>query len=287
MKKFIFLTLTLILCLTTTGCFKSDTMEDIDIYTTVYPIEYIVSRLYENNAYIDSIYPDGVIPNEYKLTKKQVKDYSKAELFIFNGLVDEKNYVTDFFEYNKDIKIIDSTRSMEIINRTEELWLNPSNLLMIAQNIKNGFNEYITNHYLKESIETNYEKIKIELSNLDADISLVASNASNKSIIITDDLFLFLFKYGFNVISLDSDTATEKTISDATKLIKDEVVSTIFAPNGEELNDIVNLIVDETNVKINYLHTLSTITSQERKNKKDYISIMKENIELIKEEVYK
>lgn len=287
MKKILCIALAFLMCITTSGCFKNDTMEDIDIYTTVYPIEYIVTRLYEDNGNIDSIYPDGVIPTKYSLTNKQIKDYSKADLFIFNGLVDEKNYVGDFFKYNKSIKIIDSTRSMEIENRTEELWLNPSNLLMIAQNIKDGFNEYITNHYLKESIEANYDALKIELSNLDADFNLAASNATNKTIIVTDDLFLFLSKYGFNVVSLDIDTVTEKTIADATNLIKDGKSTTIFATSGEDLNDIVLLIQEETNVKISYIHTLSTITSQERNNKKDYLSIMKENLELIKEEVYK
>ena len=56
---------------------------------------------------------------------------------------------------------------MEISNRAEELWLNPSNFLMIAQNIKNGFDEYLSNHYLKTAIDDNFDKLKIEVSNLD------------------------------------------------------------------------------------------------------------------------
>lgn len=285
-KKIISLFLILVISISMTGCFKSDTMEDIDIYTTVYPIEYIVDRLYGDYSNIYSIYPDGVIPKEYKLTNKQVKDYSESHLFIFNGLDEEKEYVTEFFSYNDNIKIIDSTASMEINYRAEELWLNPSNLLMIAQNIKNGFEEYITNHYLKENIAKNYEALKLELSNLDANLSLVATNATNKNIIVADDLFLFLSKYGFNVISLDSDTATEKTISTAKDLISSGQSNAIFAPTNEELNDIVASIVEDSKVEISYFHTLSNISSQERNNKKDYMTIMKENIEMLKEEVY-
>jgi zinc transport system substrate-binding protein len=287
LKKILCFVVSLFIALTSTGCFKSDSMEDINIYTTVYPIEYIVNRLYGEYGKVTSIYPDGVIPTEYKLTNKQIKDYSSADLFVFNGLIDEKKYVTDFFKYNKNIMIIDSTASMEIANRTEELWLNPSNLLMIAQNIKNGFDEYVTNHYIKNNIETNYDALKLELSNLDASISLVVENASRKDIIVTDDLFLFLSKYGFNVISLDSDTTNEKTISQAKALINSKAATTIFAPNNEELNDVVKSIVEDTGVKISHLHTLSNITEQERNNKKDYITIMKENIEALKAEVYK
>lgn len=287
LKKILCIVTILIISITSTGCFKSDTMEDINIYTTVYPIEYIVNRLYGKYSTITSIYPDGVIPTEYELTNKQVKDYSTSDLFIFNGLVDEKNYVTDFFEYNKNIMIIDSTASMEITYRTEELWLNPSNLLMIAQNIKNGFDEYVTNHYIKNTIEANYDALKIQLSNLDANISLVVENAASANLIVTDDLFLFLTKYGFNVISLDSDTATEKTISQARALITSGSSTTIFAPNNEEFNDVVQSIIGDTGVKVSYLHTLSNITGAERSNKKDYLSIMNDNIEAIKTEVYK
>ena len=43
MKKLL-LTFICIFCLS--GCFKRDSMENINIYTTIYPIEYITNRLY-------------------------------------------------------------------------------------------------------------------------------------------------------------------------------------------------------------------------------------------------
>ena len=59
-------------CLLTTGCIKRDSLEDIDIYTTIYPIEYITERLYGDHSNIYSIYPDGVEVKDYVLTDKQV-----------------------------------------------------------------------------------------------------------------------------------------------------------------------------------------------------------------------
>lgn len=275
-----------VLTIFTTGCFKRDTMEDITIYTTVYPFEYVTNYLYGENSTILSIYPDGAVISDYELTDKQIKDYSKSELFIFNGLNDEKEYVTKFFKHNKDIKIIDTASSMEIDNRDEELWLNPSNLLMLAQNIKRGFNEYINNHYLKNSIEEKYEELKVEISNLDARMSSILDDANNNTIVVSDDLFLFLTKYGFNVISLDKDTITDKNIQEAKNLIKNKKISYIFVPNNEEVSKTINSLIEGTNVKLSYVHTLSTITETERNNKKDYISIMNDNIELLKNEIY-
>jgi len=276
----------LMMIFVSTGCFKRDTMEDITIYTTVYPIEYITNYLYGENSTVLSIYPDGVTVFDYELTEKQIKDYSKSELFIFNGLNNEKDYVAKFFEHNKNIKIIDTASSMEFDNRVEELWLNPSNLLMLAQNIKRGFEEYINNHYLKNSISENYEQLKLDISNLDARMRSILNDAKENTIVVSDDLFLFLTKYGFNVISLDPDTVTDKNIKEAQNLINNKKISYIFVPINEEVSKTIEGLIENTEVKLSYIHTLSTITETERNDKKDYITIMNENMELLKNEIY-
>ena len=45
--------------------------------------------------------------------------------------------------------IMDANFGMEIQYGIEELWLNPSNLLMISQNIKNSLDELIDSKYIK------------------------------------------------------------------------------------------------------------------------------------------
>ena len=284
MKKIIKLFSILLLSLNMTGCFKSDTMEDITIYTTVYPIEYITNRLYSDYSDIHSIYPDGVNVNEYTLTNKQIKDYSDSELLIFNGLNNEKDYVTKFFKNNKRIKIIDATNSMEINYEAEELWLNPSNFLMIAQNIKNGFDEYLTNNYIKNTIETNFKNLKLEVSNLDATLTNSLENATTKNIIVANDALLFLQKYGFNVMSLDEDSITEKVIAETKDLLARGSSTTIFALNTDEVEDYLKEKLDMEEVNITYLHSLSNISEEERNNKENYLTIMSDNINIIKAE---
>ena len=55
MKKKFLIILLLLTSLTMTGCFKRDSMEDINIITTYYPIEFITTKLYGNNAIVKSI----------------------------------------------------------------------------------------------------------------------------------------------------------------------------------------------------------------------------------------
>lgn len=288
MKNFSKIIFAFIILLTSNGCIKRDNLEDIDIYTTSYPIEYITNRLYGEHSTVKSIYPDGIIIDDYTLTEKQIEDYSNASMFIFNGLANEKNYVAPMFEHNKKIKIIDTTLSMDYENDVEELWLNPSNFLMLAQNIKIGFGEYINNHYLKNEIEENYEELKVEVSNLDAKIKLMVESSTNKTIVVSDDLFKFLEdKYGLTVISLEeNDTLTDKTKADVTNLITSGQINYIFTLQNEEVNSTINEIKTATGVELLELKTISNLTEDERKNKDDYFTLMNYNIDLLKEELY-
>ena len=286
MKKIICF-LCLVSCFLLTGCIKRDSMEDITIYTSVYPIEYITNRLYGENSTIGSIYPDGIIYSKYTLNDKQIKDFSGADLFVFNGLSNEKDYLKPMLKDNSDLKIIDATLSMEYSSYQEELWIDPSNALMIARNIKTGFNEYINNHYLKNDIEKNYEDLKIDLSNLSAKLNLVSSSSNDSTIVVSSDMFKFLERYGYNVISLDENNVNDKIVADVKARIANGSTKHIFVIKDLDINSTVQSIIDETNVEKLEFHSLSNISESERNSKKDYISIMNDNITLLKQELYK
>lgn len=286
MKKVLVLCLTCLLFLC--GCLKRDTMEDITIYTSYYPLEYITNALYGNNSKIYSIYPDGTNPNDTTLTEKQLSDYSNGSLFIFSGLSNEKNYLYDMLKNNKDLKIIDSTLSMqtneEYGNRIEELWLDPNNLLMIARNIKDGLDEYINNYYLKNEIENNYSNLKIELSQMSANLHLIAETADNPTLVVSSDVFKFLENYGFTIYSLEKND--EKTIKIVSNLMKNKKISYIFLLSSDEETETIKKLNETYGTKLVIFNSLATISVDDRNDKKDYLSIMKENINLIKQEVF-
>ena len=289
MKKVISIVLMVCVCISLTGCdIKANSMEDINIYTTNYPTEYITQRLYGDHATVSSIYPNGVNINEYKLTKKQIDDYSKCNLYIFNGLSEtEKGYVTSFRKKNNNLKIIDTTLYMEYENDISELWLDPSNFLMMAQNIKKGFKEYINNYYLNEDINNNYTDLKLETSNLDAKIKQTIKNASNPVIVTSSSMFKYLEKYGLTVYSLEeNDSLTDKTIQDVKKLIKNKEISYIIVKEDEEVNDTIKSLIDNTDIKTLEWHTLSNITETQKNESQDYFTLMNENIDILKEELY-
>lgn len=274
--------LVLPLLLILTGCVKNQSMEDITIYTTNYPIEYVTKRLYGDHSNIKSIYPNGVNINEYKLSDTLIQQYNDNDLYIFNSLSNEKEYVKSMLNYNKDLKIIDVTSDITYEYSVEELWLDPSNLLSLANNIKKGFNEYIKdNPVLIKEIEEKYNNLKYELTNLESDYRDELNNYSNKTIVVSDDMFLFLNNYGLKVISLDKDNEEyEENLMKFKNLINTGYVKYIFVPDIGELDNDIN---SYTIQKIQ-LHTISNLTDEQRENY-DYISLMNENLEVLKKQL--
>ena len=287
MKKIKYLILLIIpIIFLTTGC-TDDTMDNIEIIVTNYPNEYVAKSLYGEHATITSIYPDGVEISNYEISKKQKNDYSKKDLFIYNGLLEkERNLAVDLLEINPELKIIDTAYVLETDYSPEELWLNPSSLLMMSQNVRLGLEEYVSSNVLKKEIDEAYENLKIELSELDAEYRVAVDSINNKTIVVADSTLKYLEKFGLEVICIDSD-ASQKTLADAENLIKNEKISYIIMFKNQELNENTKKILENyPNIQKIELHKLDVISDTERADNKTYTSIMRDNLELIKKELY-
>lgn len=287
MKKIKYILLGTILLLSGCTFFKRDTMEDINIITTIYPLEYLTNGIYGQSSIVNSIYPDDVDVDNYKLTDKQIKDTSEKDLFIYMGLTKDSDIAVELINMNKNLKLIDATFGMEYKQDISELWLNPSNLLMILQNIKNGLDEYIDNAYLKLEINDKFNDVKLELSELDATLKTTIENATKKTIYTNNNSLLFLEKYGLKVIVVNENVELyEKNLALLNEAIANNKVSYFFRLEDTELPKEVKKLVDDSKIKELEFRNLKNITDTERDNKQNYINITEKNIESLKKEIY-
>lgn len=281
-RSLVVLFITLILL---TGCFKRDNMDDISIAVTKYPIEYLVKNIYGFNSTVSSVYPVGSDVNTYTLSKKQIRKYSTNDIFVYNGLTDEKKIAASLLNYNSGIKIIDVAKGLNDTYEEEELWLSPSNYLMLAQNIKDSLLSYTNSTILKQEINDAYEELKLNISMLDANIKVIAENASNKTIIVGNDLFKFLEKYGYNVLSIDESKNKKSDYQEAKNLVSNKSNSYVFVLE-KSVNDENVAKLKNAGASIVSIKSLKSLTQDEINDGYDYLQYMNTFIDDLKSEVY-
>ena len=294
MKKRIILILIMTITLLS-GCklnIDTDSMKDIKVYTTIYPIRYLIDSLYGTNSTIYSIYPSGVEPKDFQISDKKLEEYSQADLFVFNSLDKERDYAVKMINKNKKLKIIDVSMGMTYDNDVAELWLNPYNYLMMAQNTKNGLLEYISNPYLITNdegtgVEDKYEALKYDLSRLDADIKETISLSSYDTIVVDNDVFNFLSKYNLNVISLEEDDKlTDIKINEVKKLINEGKIKYIYS-SKTETNNTCKKLIEDYKVELVTFNTMETVDGGITNSNENYVTVMNNNLELLNKELYK
>lgn len=281
-RSLVVLFITLILL---TGCFKRDNMDDISIAVTKYPIEYLVKNIYGFNSTVSSVYPVGSDVDTYTLSKKQLRKYSTNDIFVYNGLTDEKKIAAGLLNYNSSIKIIDVAKGLNDTYEEEELWLSPSNYLMLAQNIKDSLLSYTNSTILKQEINDAYEELKLNISMLDANIKVIAENASNKTIIVGNDLFKFLEKYGYNVLNIDESKNKKSDYQEAKNLVSNKSNSYVFVLE-KSVNDENVAKLKNAGASIVSIKSLKSLTQDEINDGYDYLQYMNTFIDDLKSEVY-
>ena len=293
-----------------------------------------MSSLYGEHSTIHSIYPTGVNFREYELSEKKINEFAKSDLFVFNSQDIEREYAIKMINENRNLKLIDTAYGMTYDYAIEELWLNPYNYLMMAKNIKDSLAEYITNPYLVEKINDNYDTLQYDLSKLDATYKETLKDTKYTTIVADKDLFKFLEKYNIEVISLEENIVTltineKDTLSDISskygvsvsdiltynnkktetltpgetikvpikviessdlnkvkKLISEKKIKYIYS-DSTETNTTVKSLIDDNKLELITFNTLYSIDGGTTNNNETYLTVMNENLELLKKELNK
>ena len=279
MKKFFKGLLLGMFMLSLSGC-GEEALVNNDVYTTIYPTLYLTEFLYGEDRNVLSIDPSGADVSSYELTDMQKENYSKAGLFVYNGLTNEKELAREFLNNNPELLLIDVSYGLNYEYAIEELWLSPNNYLMLAKNIKNNLLDYTTSTVLKENIEERYKEIEEELSFMDAELRSVAMEAKsdgNATLVVSSNKLLFLENYGFQVIVLGDEE--NESISE---LFDDGDVSDIYLCDIDQKNDFITSLESEYDANIINVDTMYTLTDEEASGNKTYLTIMREFIDNIR-----
>ncbi len=169
----------------------------------------------------------------------------------------------------------------------EHVWTSPKNAIKIARIIEEKVIEKDKEY--EAEYHKNADAFVNELEGLDKELTEVVSNAKRRTVLFGDR---FPFRYLANDYGLkyyaaftgcstetEADLSTIVFLEDKVKEEKLPVVFTIEMANGK----IADAICEDTGAKKLVLHSCHNLTKDEVESGEDYLSIMKKNIENLKE----
>ena len=154
----------------------------------------------------------------------------------------------------------------------------------LATSIKNALIEEMPE--MKDEFEKNFQQLNADLVELDSKFKEMASNAPSKTFFVSHAAFGYIADtYGLEQIAIaglnsQSEPSQKQlaTIVETSKRTRCE----IYVIRTKCIFKIDEVVRKEIGAESLMLHNLGVLTTDDMKNKEDYISLMEHNIETLK-----
>lgn len=288
------------------------------IATTVYPVQYLVERIGGDDVTVSNITENTMIQRAQ--IKSSFQDILKDSdvLFYIGGLEPYMDlYVDDIRDTGVDMVDL-ATKSaiykferytsttidgitagtegpyyegeefanLDTYDADPMLWMDPVAMTSMASDIR----DYLVQKYpqYKDIFDENYDALELDLARLEADFQAIPDGKMNISFVsMTPSFGNWQKSYGIKVypvtLSKYGALPTSDQLAAMKKRIKSDHVRYIAIEQNlsEDMEKLQQQLIDELALIPVNLNNLSSISSEDKKASKDYLTIMYDNLKAL------
>lgn len=273
---------------------SSDSGKKLTVYTSFYPMYDLTKKVGGDKINLKDLVPAGTEPHDWEPTPSDMGNLEKADILIYNGAgmeawldkvlksINNKKLVT--VEASKGLKLLDNPDKAENLTYDPHVWLNPMLAKQEMEAIKNAL--VSADPLNKEYYEKNYNDNAGKLDQLDQEYKKTISTLSKKDIVVAHQAFGYLCSaYGLNQVAIEGLAADSEPsparMAEIVNFVKVKQVKYVFF---EELVSpkVALTIAQETGATAAVLNPLEGLSEADQKAGKDYFSVMRDNLEVLK-----
>ncbi|USK69597.1 metal ABC transporter solute-binding protein, Zn/Mn family [Peribacillus asahii] len=295
---------------------KTETANDdmIDIYTTVYPLQYLAEEIGGKYVDVETVYPPGTDEHTYEPSQKDIVNMTNADLFFYIGH-NLEGFVTKAQPILSDegVKTVaigekvnlddeahtDNEHAHEEETHEEEehsdddghdhggvdphLWLNPLYTAQMAEAIKTELTKQMPEQ--ADYFEAQYKQLDEQLHELDTQLADTIKNGKTNEIIVSHAAYGYWEeRYGLKQISVTGlTTSTEPSQKELETIVKTaqehNLKYVVFEQNIS--SKLTEIIQKEIGAEALQLHNLAILTDDDLQANADYMSLMNKNIKTL------
>jgi zinc transport system substrate-binding protein len=248
----VFLTLSIILtgCNSseTSGDEKDETKEQLNVYTTIFPIKFFTERIGGEHVEVKNLMPPGADAHTFDPTAKTMIKVAENDALIYNGANMEgymiaikeslKNEEVRFFEASEGIELVpfqehsgdhedsheeeghnDEHGDENAHNKDEDehdhaavdehVWLDPIRAIAMAENIQNALIELKPK--AKKDFQANFETLKKDLQNLNEAFQTMVENTPKDTFLVSHAAYGYWEnRYNLHQLSISGLSPTDE-----------------------------------------------------------------------------
>ncbi|SFB35517.1 zinc transport system substrate-binding protein [Cohnella sp. OV330] len=273
---------------------NGDSPGKLHVAASFYPMYEFARQVAGDLADVTLMVPGGVEPHDWEPTPKDMALLSKADVFVYNGIVEGWAEQAISSAGNGDRVDVEASSGLELetgggeqASDTREqagmdphVWLSPVLAQREVERIRDGLSKADSAH--AADYEANAKAYIAKLQQLDADYRTALGQAKNKTFVTQHAAFGYLAReYGLTQLPISGlspdQEPTPAQMASVVKEIKSLGISTIFF---EELVDpkVAETIASETGAKTDVLNPIEGLTKDDKKQGLDYIGLMNQNL---------
>ncbi|CYU25943.1 zinc ABC transporter substrate-binding protein AdcA [Streptococcus suis] len=284
------------------ACGNSTASEDgkLNIVTTFYPVYELTKQVAGDEANVDLLVKAGTEVHGYEPSAKDIARIQEADAFVYEN----ENMETWVHDVEKSldttkVNVISATEGMLLLPGGEEeheghdhseeghshaydphVWLSPERAITLVENIRDSLVAKYPEK--KDAFETNAAAYIEKLDALDAKYSETLSAAKQKYFVTQHTAFAYLaLDYGLKQVSITGVAADEdptpSRLAELTEYINKYGIKYIYFEENAS-KSVAETLAKETGVQLDVLNPLESLTDEDMKNGKDYISVMEDNL---------
>lgn len=308
LKKSISLFLAAAICVCSLcGCSgkKEEDSEKIKVVATVFPAYDFARQVGGDNIELSMLLKPGTDSHSYEPSPQDILEIKDADLFIYTGGESDVWIDEVLSSVGDTVKTVEMTECVELLctehhheehehehehghnhEYDEHVWTSPKNAILISEKIAEVLCEIDAEN--KSGYETALNNYRAELEALDADYTDVISSAKRKTLIFGDrfPLLYLAHDYGLEYFAAFPGCSSEsepsaKTMAELTSKVTELSVPLVFYIEFST-QKIARTISEQTGCETALYHSCHNVSLEELEAGATYISLMKNNLELLK-----
>lgn len=299
MKRFILLVSCIIILILSCSCALRDTdagktpddINEISVVAVNFPA-YDFARAICGAENVYMLLPPGAESHSYEPTARDILRIQECDLFIYTGGESDAWVERILASLDREIntlKMMDSAALISIDDHDEydeHVWTSPVNAAAITEAVRNTLCDI--NSADKSRYEANAQKYIEEINALHSDFIAFFDTLENKTLIFGDrfPLIYFTEEYGIEYHAAFPGCAehSEPSASDIAELMQmmeNENISDVYHIEFSDRN-IAESLAEAGNASTHLFYTCHNVSKDQLENGATYVSLMRENLEMLK-----